>query len=106
MSPPKRQRLMRGEHSRLLEPSEGQIYAFLIDVAGEDEGAADIISDLEKNMLRNPARNSTALTIVEVDRSTVADQLIKAPTYKVVDRRSWLGVSHTAIYGEIRALAD
>ena len=106
MFPPKRRRMMRGEHSRLLEPSEGQIYAFLIDVAGEDEGAADIISDLEKNMLRNPARNSTALTIVEVDRSTVADQLIKAPTYKVVDRRSWLGVSHTAIYGEIRALAD
>ena len=50
----------------------GRLYAFLIDVAGEDEGAADIIADLEKNMLRNPARNSTALTIVEVDRSTLA----------------------------------
>jgi hypothetical protein len=106
MFPPKRQRLMRGEHPRLLEPREGELYAFLIDVAGEDEGAADTIADLEKDLLRNPARNSTALTIVEVDRSTLADQLVKAPTYKVVDRRSWIGVPHTSLYGEIRALAD
>jgi hypothetical protein len=56
----------------------GRLYAFLIDVAGEDEGAADTIADLEKNMLRNPARNSTALTIVEVDRSTVFQS---APDY-------------------------
>jgi hypothetical protein len=106
MFPPRRRRIMRGDHSRLLEPNEGQLYAFLIDVAGEDEGAADTIADMEKDLLRNPARDSTALTIVEVDRSTLADELIRAPTYKVVDRRSWIGVPHTAIYGEIRALAD
>jgi hypothetical protein len=106
MFPPERRRMMRGEHARQLEPGDGLIYAFLIDVAGEDEGASDTIEDLERDQLRNPARDSAALTIVEVDLATLADELIKAPTYKVVDRRSWIGTPHTAIYGEVRALAD
>lgn len=106
MFPPERQRLMKGDHSRLLEPVAGKIYAFLIDVAGEDEGAADVISDLDKDKLRNPARDATALTVVEVDLSTLEDQMLKAPTYRVVDRRSWIGVTHTAIYAELRALAE
>jgi hypothetical protein len=106
MFPPERRRMMRGDHSRLLGPRDGQLYAFLIDVAGEDEAATDIIEDLEKDKLRNPARDYAALTIVEVDLSTLAEELIKAPTYRVVDRRSWIGISHTSIYGEIRALAD
>ena len=111
MFPAERRRLMQGEHDRALGPRmEGEwqagIYAFLIDVAGVDESATDMIKDMEKDYLRNPARNATALTIVEVDLSSLGDEVVRAPTYKVVGRRSWGGVSHTTIYGEMRALAD
>ena len=106
MFPPARRAMMKGNHSRQMEPAAGSIYAFLVDVAGEDEGASDEIQDLERDKLRNPARDATALTIVSVDLSTLEDELIKAPTYKVVDRRLWVGISHTRLYGEIKALAD
>ena len=106
MFPAERRALMQGDHSRLLEPRPGKIYAFLIDVAGEDEGAADVISDLDKNKLRNPARDATALTIVEVDLSSLSDEVLRAPTYRVVNRKLWLGVSHTQILGEVVMLAD
>ena len=125
MFPPERRALMKGDHSRLLgphgqpfgshfgqasdepppRPPEG-LYGFLIDVAGEDEGAADLIADLEKDRLRNPARNATALTIVEADIVTLKDERIKAPTYRVVDRRSWTGDPHPTIYGQINDLAN
>jgi hypothetical protein len=74
-------------------------------VAGEDEGAADLIADLEKDRLRNPARNATALTIVEADLTTRKDERIKAITYRVVDRKSWTGDPHPTIYGQINDLA-
>jgi len=106
MFPPGRQVLMRGSHPRQLNPSEGRIYAFTIDVAGEDEAASDEIADLDRDELRNPGRDATALTIFEVDLSTLKDELIQAPTYRVVDRRDWVGVKHTRIYGELKALCD
>ena len=104
MFPPARMAMMKGSHDRQLEPAEGDIYAFLIDVAGEDESASDEIQDLERDKLRNPARDATALTIVKMDLSTLEDELIKAPTYEVMDRRLWVGVPHTRLYGEIKAL--
>jgi hypothetical protein len=124
MFPAERRALMKGDHSRLLGP-QGQpfgghfgqsgdepapcppkgLYAFLIDVAGEDEGAADVIADLEKDHLRNPARNSTALTIVEADLTTRKDERIKAITFRVVDRKSWTGDPHPTIFGQINDLA-
>jgi hypothetical protein len=112
MFPPFRQALMKGKHPRQIEPSRHgdagttSIYAFMVDVAGEDESASDEIADLERDELKNPARDATALTIVEVDLSTLQDDLIKAPTYKVVDRREWVGIKHSRLYGELRALAD
>ena len=101
MFPPARQALIKGEHPRQVEPSPNRIYALLLDVAGEDENAG---ADPEE--LTNPGRDSTALTVVEVDLSTVADPVIRKPTYKVVDRKTWIGVKHTSIYGQIRALCD
>ena len=69
-------------------------------MAGEDGGlsAAGAIS--------NPGRDSTALTVVEVDLSSVADELIRKPTYRVQARRMWTGVKHSRLYGEIKALAE
>jgi len=105
MFPPARLALMRGEHPRRSQPAGGgAVYALLVDVAGEDEVAAE--GELPAAELRNPGRDSTALTVVECDLSTLADPLLQAPTYRVVDRRLWTGVRHTALYGQLKALAE
>jgi hypothetical protein len=49
--------------------------------------------------LANPRRDATALTIVEVARAGT-----ELPRYRVMDRRLWLGVKHTALREEILAL--
>jgi hypothetical protein len=41
-----------------------------------------------------------------VDLSTLADDIIKRPSYRVVSRQSWIGVRHTALYGQVKALAE
>jgi hypothetical protein len=97
MFPAQRRALMRGDHPRQHEPTAGQRYALLIDVAGEDEQAG---GPKDRALLQNPRRDATALTVVEVD--PVHGDL---PTYRVVDRRLWLGETHTALYQELLALA-
>jgi hypothetical protein len=102
MFPEQRRALMRGEHAALNGPRAGGVYALLLDVAGEDEG---VLEGGEGEPV-NGRRDSTALTIVEVDLATMADPVLKAPVYRVVARRSWVGVRHSRLYGEIRALAE
>lgn len=102
--PPERCALMRGRHGAALAPEEGKLYAMCVDVAGEDEGvSADPTDDVT---LENPARDATALTIVEVDLSTLDDELIRKPTYKVIYRTQWVGVKHTQLYARIKSLAE
>lgn len=100
MFPPERLALMHGAHPAEITPQPNAIYALLLDVAGEDE-------DGSEDLLRStpPRRDSTALTVVRIDLSTLADEILRAPTYRVVHRRLWTGVKHTRLYGEIRALA-
>ncbi len=98
--PPARRALMAGSHPRSRLPSPGRIYAFLLDVAGQDEQTADGSGELQ-----NPGRDATALTIVEVDLATCSDPLIQAPTYRAVDRRLWVGQPHVKLYGQIVSLA-
>jgi hypothetical protein len=104
MFPPERRTLMQGDHPRCIAPRSGRIYAFLIDVAGEEanESGEEIIHAKPLTS----ARDATALTIVELDFSTLADELLKAPTYKVVERRIWVGTGQTALYAEIKALSE
>jgi len=102
MFPPARQALMQGTHPRLHAPRAERTYALLLDVAGEDEGATSGLIDA----LANPQRDLTALTVVEVDGSTLDDALLRAPTYLVVQRKCWRGVKHTRLYGELRALGE
>jgi len=97
MFPPQRQALMRGDHQRRHQPTPGHRYALLIDVAGEDEQAGDT---QDRMLLQNPQRDATALTIVDVDYAYGS-----LPTYRVVDRKLWLGVAHTSLYQELLALA-
>ena len=104
MFPPARRALMQGAHPRILSPSKDAIYAFLLDVAGEDEGATGDKVIVDRAELANPERDAASLTIVEVDLSTLSDPLVAKPTYRAADRRLWVGTKHTALYGKLRAL--
>jgi len=106
--PPERQALMRGSHSPRVEPLPGKLYAAALDLAGEDEA---VINDsfsayADAAELANPRRDSTSLTIFEVDLSTVDDPLILKPTNKVVHRREWIGTKHAELYGRIKAILE
>ena len=113
MFPPGRQALMKGDHPARTAPEPGKTYAFLIDVAGQDETPLSI-SDLEMGRAGvglgqdqgplNPSRDSTFLKIVEIDLSTVP--LLGKPTYKVVFRKAWLGQKHVIVFGALHALGQ
>lgn len=98
MFPPARLMLMRGSHPMRETPEDGKMYAFLIDVGGQDE------KSINPNELDNPARDSTALTIIEIDPETIPT--LQKPTYKTVFRRKWTGEQHTRVFGAITALYD
>ncbi len=82
------------------EPQENAIYAFLIDVAGQDEA---VMADPAAEMM-NAGRDSTTLSIVEVDLSTIEIQ--SKPSYKIVHRQAWIGQNHLTIFGKIKSLAE
>jgi hypothetical protein len=96
MFPLSRRLLMTGAHARQSEPTPGKAYVFASDVAVQDESAADLASSPGVN-LENPARDSTVLTVFEVDGSTGQDALLRKPTYRVVNRYAWQGVKHTRL---------
>lgn len=112
--PPARVALMKGSHPRQHQPRVGAkhspspIYAALLDVAGADEAVTEKRAGVGADYmsaLPNPQRDATALTIVEVDTSTRADPALRAPSYRVVERRLWVGERHPALLTQIRALA-
>jgi len=100
MFPSARMAAIQGYHPAQTQPEAGQLYALLIDVAGEDES----VKELGEAALSNPGRDSTALTIVRIDLHSLADALIRKPTYLVVAHRSWVGIKHTALYGHLNGL--
>ncbi|MEW5870723.1 MAG: hypothetical protein AB1894_15730 [Chloroflexota bacterium] len=102
MFPPERQALMKGDHPPLAAPQDGHTYAFLVDVGGEDKPPSpDGRGDGGEG-----EHDSTALTIVEIDLSLLNDPAIAAPRYLVRHRRAWTGAAQTALYSELRALAE
>lgn len=108
----------------------GGLYVFTIDVAGSDETSNDVIlsphlakdlsspndSPLSIPPLNGEAspesrggtgvgsRDSSALTIFEIDLSTLKDPLINSPTYLVRSRFLWTNISQTELYSRITAL--
>lgn len=101
MFPSERRSLMQGSHPPLAGPVPGEIYAFLLDLAGEDEAVADVGQTVG---LSNPGRDATALTIVRIDLSLL--DTLRAPRYQVVNRRLWTGVKHSTLFGQLLALVE
>ena len=99
MFPLARRILMLGSHKSYEYPRPGNAYALTIDVAGEDEGATDDVTQLA-----NPRRDSTVLTVFEIQMPNQED-IQRKPVYKVVYRMSWQGVKHRKIYSSIVAMA-
>ena len=108
MFPAARIALMKGTHPALDAPRPAHVYCLLLDVAGEDKSSSFSGGEQDggKAVLSNKGRDSTALTVVEVDLTSLEDELIKAPTYRVVNRHEWVGAKHTSLYGQIKALAE
>jgi hypothetical protein len=100
-----RQAQMRGDHPRRHAAEPGRRYALLIDVAGEEEGMASPAEAGADDWSPAGRRDATALTVVEVDAATVADPLIGRPSYRIVDRRLWVGTKHAALYATLLDLA-
>jgi hypothetical protein len=105
MFPLSRRILMMGNHQLQPEPTPEKTYAFTIDVAGQDESAATGTTG-SSSILENPTRDSTVLTIFEVDCSSVDDPLLRKPTYRVVNRFAWQGVKHSQLYGSLLGLVE
>lgn len=100
--PAHRQALMRGTHERQEDPTPGHVYALLIDVAGEEEDAPpEGVARIDSTK-----RDATALTVVEVDPRSIADPLIRKPSYRTQTRREWIGAPHTSLYPHISAMVD
>ena len=78
-------------------------HAFLIDVAGQDEAAMGSPAG-DSAALQNPGRDSTALSIVEIDLSSL--RTLQAPTYRLVQRFSWIGQNHLSVFGNLTALSE
>jgi hypothetical protein len=90
---------VEGPSSVLGPPSSS---AFLLDVAGMDESRLDPLHASGLS-LGNPGRDSTALSIVSIDLSTLKD--LGHPTYHVLARHSWVGENHLAVFGKLKSLA-
>lgn len=93
-----RRALMVGDAPAQDTPTEGHIYAFLIDVAGQDEALLNL------DGMGNPGRDFTRLSIVDIDLSTL--ETLQAPTYRIIHREGWQGINHLTIFGKLKTFAD
>lgn len=101
--PPERIRQMQGNHTSHYHAKTGRQYAFLIDFAGcvVETAGPGVLGD----SLARLERDATALTIVEVDTSTRADALYRAPVYRCVQRYEWRGTPSPNLLGAIDTIA-
>ena len=93
---PGRIMLMRGSHAAKQVPTPGITTAFLIDVGGQDERS------LDPEQLDNSGRDSTTLTICEIDVTNLAQ--IGFPVYRIVHRRAWQGERHVTVAAQVKQL--
>lgn len=86
---------MRGDHPRCHAGVPGREYVAGIDLAGEDEEAADAALRSLK-----PRKDSTVITVAELDWSTISD-LVLEPRLKVVEHYCWTGRKHRDQYTQM-----
>jgi hypothetical protein len=94
----RRRALMAGDAA---PPGAGGPSVFCIDVAGQDEAAVG--TQGAQDGLGNPGRDATTLSIISVDLSSL--ESLQAPTFRVVQRRQWVGTDHLTVFGQLKALA-
>jgi len=82
---------LRGDHPRRRAP-EGGDYVAAVDIAGEDEEAADAALRAAK-----PRKDSTVLLIGDLDREDLAPG-IEEPRVRVVEAYWWTGRRHRELY--------
>ncbi len=82
---------LQGEHARERRRTAGKVYIAGLDLAGEEENP-------EEQMLTSstPRRDSTVLTIAEVDTSDTAQ-----PSIRVVEQYFWTGEKHVTLYSKL-----
>jgi hypothetical protein len=90
------QALMQGNHAPMERPKAGEIYALLLDVAGDVEGNVETAAT-KASLEQKTGRDATALSVVRIELSSLGDPLLRAPTYQVVQRYLWSGVSHSSL---------
>jgi hypothetical protein len=88
---------LRGDHPRQHRATPGRRYAMLLDIAGEEESGSGPLA-----FATGKRRDSTALTVVEVDTGTRDDG---RAVYRVVDRRVWTGTRHSDLHAILVDLA-
>lgn len=95
LSPQQRAQLV-GNHSRLHCPGpSGGYFVAGVDVAGEDEEAQDATLRAAK-----PRKDSTVVTIAQVERSPIAPG-IQGARLRIVDHLWWTGRKHPDLYAQL-----
>ena len=92
--------LMAGDHEKREEPEPGKIYAMMIDVAGGEE---ENKSGKKLETDESQKRDATAITICEIDLSTL-HTVKHGVTWRVVCRYNWTGLKQTEQYARIEGL--
>ena len=95
------ERISRMQCSQIAPTNAASHYAILLDVAGADEGVHNADSGAGPLGLSNPARDATALTLVEV----LPGKASPLPVYCPRLRRQWVGEDSVALERQIRELA-
>jgi hypothetical protein len=111
MFPAERIALMLGAHAPYFSPYLDRLYAFTIDVGGEDFSASGEpfpfpFSAGVGGEVKAGGHDSTALTIFEVEPPRKTAELVLGPTFKAVFRKQWTGLSQVSVFRQVSALID
>jgi hypothetical protein len=101
--------LMRGEHAAIGGPKDGRLYGLLVDVGGESPTPALSTAHPSPNpadLERGESRDSTAVTVVEIDEVGLHDPLVMGRRYEVVQRYEWVGLKQSEVFLKVKALAE
>jgi hypothetical protein len=96
-----RRALMLKDEEPHFGPVTGVPYAFLLDVAGQDEARMNLDDEAP---LSNPGRDAVSLTIATIDSSSL--EALQLPTYRFVKRQQWTGLNHLKIFGIIKNMVE